>query len=156
MARLPMDKRPNAASLNFTGAKPVEERVNAIGESEAPPNATDAQVFEPPDEWDEWYVNAIGQPVPEKGPKCPFCGFLGHTEDMCSKKHPHLQKPLISKPAKPKSGTEPGNPTPTGARSSKECSHCRMTGHLVDQCWKKHPQLKAEFEWKRATEGTKS
>ena len=52
---LPLDKRPNVASLNFMGAKPVEEQVNANGESEAPPNANDAQVFEPPDEGDEWY-----------------------------------------------------------------------------------------------------
>ena len=56
---LPLDKRSNVASLNFTGAEPVEEQVNAIGESEAPPNANDARVFEPPEEWDEWYVNAI-------------------------------------------------------------------------------------------------
>ena len=89
---LRLDKRPNVASLNFMGAEPVEEKVNAIGESEAPPNANDAQVFEPPDEWDEWYVNAIGQPVPNKGPKCPFCGFPGHTEDTCLKETPTPQK----------------------------------------------------------------
>ena len=94
---LPLDKRPNVASLNFMGAKPVEEQVNVIGEFEAPPNANDAQVFVPRDECDEWYVNAIGQPVPKKGPKCPFCGFLGHTDDKCWKKHPHPRKPLIFK-----------------------------------------------------------
>ena len=87
---LPFDKRPNVASLNLTGAEPVEEQVNAIGESEPPPKASDAKVFDPPDEWDESYVNAIGQPVPKKGPKCPFSGFLGHAEDKCWKRHPHL------------------------------------------------------------------
>ena len=61
---LPLDKRPNVASLNFMGAEPVEEQVNAIGESHPPPNANDAQVSEPPDTWDEWYVNSIGRPVP--------------------------------------------------------------------------------------------
>ena len=121
------------ASLNFMGAEPVEEQVNAIGESEAPPIANDAQVFEPPDDWDDWYVNAIRQPVPKKGPKCPFCGFPGHTEDKCWKKHPHLQKLLILQPGKPTSGTGPGNPTPKGTGSPKECSHCKHTGHLVDQ-----------------------
>ena len=80
---LPLDKRPNVAALNIMGAEPVEEQMNAVGESEAPPNASDAKDFEPPDEWDEWYVNAIGQPVPKKGNKCPFCGFSGHTEDKC-------------------------------------------------------------------------
>ena len=80
---LPLDKRPKVASLNFMGAEPVEEQVNAIRESEAPPNAIHAKVLEPPDDWDEWYVNAIGQPVPKKAPKCPFRGFLGHTEDKC-------------------------------------------------------------------------
>ena len=117
---LPLDKRPNVASLNFMGVEPVEEQVNAIRESEAQPNAIDAQVFEPPDEWDEWYVNAIGQPVPKKGPKCPFCGFRGHTEDKGWKKHPHLIKPLMFKSGKPKSGTGPGDPTPKGTGSPKE------------------------------------
>ena len=49
MAIWPLDKRPNLASLNFTGAEPVEEQVIAI-----PPNANDAQVSEPADESDEW------------------------------------------------------------------------------------------------------
>ena len=82
---LPLDECPDVASLNFMGAEPVEEQVNAIGESEAPPNANDAQIVEPPDDWDEWYLNAIGQlrKVPKKGPKSPFCGFPGHTEDKC-------------------------------------------------------------------------
>ena len=151
-----MDKRPNVASLNFMGAEPVEEQVNAIVESEAPRKASDAQVIEPPDDGDEWYVNAIRQPIPKKGPKCPFCGFRGHTKDKCWKKHPHLRRPLIFRPGKPKAGTGPGDLTPKGARSSKQCSHCKMTGHLVDQCWKKHQHLKAEFEAKRAEKGTKS
>ena len=112
---LPLNKRLIVAFLYFMGAEPVEEQVNAIGESEAPPNAIDAQVFEQPHEWDEFYLNCIGQPVPKKGPKCPFCGFRGHTEDKCSKKHAHLRKPLIFKPGKPKSGTGPENPTPKGA-----------------------------------------
>ena len=81
---------PNMASLNFMGAEPMEEQVNAIGESEASPNVNDAQVLEPSDEWDEWYVNAVGQPFFRKGPKCPFSGFPGHTEHKCWKKHPHL------------------------------------------------------------------
>ena len=79
--------------------------MNAIGESEAQPNANDAQVFEPPDEWDEWYVNAIGQLVPKVSPKCPFGAFPGHTEYKCWKKHPQLRKLLICKSGKPKSGT---------------------------------------------------
>ena len=153
---LPLDKRPNSASLNFMGAEPVEEQVNAIGESQAPPNASDAQVFEPPDECDEWYVNAIGQPVLKRGLKCPFCGFTEHKEDKCWKKHPILRKPLIVRPSKPRSGTGPGNLTPKSARSSKERSHCKMADHLVDQCCKKHPHLKADLEAKRATKGTKS
>ena len=72
---LPLEKRPNVSSLNFIGAEPVDEQVNAIGESEAPPKANDAHVFGPPDGGDEWCLNAIGQPVPKEGPKCPFCGF---------------------------------------------------------------------------------
>ena len=153
---LPLDKRSNVASLTFIGAQPVKEQVNGIWESEAPPSANDSQVFEPPDEWDEWYANAIGQPVvPKKGPKCPFCGFSGHTEDNCWKKHPHFRKPLIFKTSKPKSGTGRGNPTLKGTGSPKECFHCKMTGHLVDQCWKKHPHLKAEFEAKRGAKRTK-
>ena len=78
---LPLDKRFNVASLNLMGADPVEEQMNAIGESGTAPNANDAQLFEPPDEWDEWYVNAIGQLDPKEGPKCPFCVIPGHTED---------------------------------------------------------------------------
>ena len=74
---LPLDKSPNVASLNFMSAEPVEEQLNAIGESEAPPNASNAQVFEPPDELDECYVNAIGRPFPKKGPKCPFFWLSG-------------------------------------------------------------------------------
>ena len=153
---LPLHKRSNVPSFNFMGAEPVEEQVNAIRESEAPPNANDAQVFEQPDEWDEWYVNAIGQPVPKKGPKCPFYGFPGHTEDTCWKEHPDVRKPLISKSGKPKLRTAPGNPKPKGTGSPKECSHCNMTGHLMDQCWKKRPHLKVEFEAKRAAKATKS
>ena len=75
------------ASLNFIGTVPAEEQVNAIGESEAPPNANDAQVSEPPDDSNEWCVNALGQPVPKKGPKSPFCGLPGHAEDTCWKKN---------------------------------------------------------------------
>ena len=131
---LPLDKRPNVASLNFMGAEPVQEQVNAIGESHAPPNANNAKVFEPPYQWNEWYVNAIGQTVPKKGPECPFCGFPGHTEDKFWKRHPHLRKPLIFNSGKPKSGTGPGNPTSKGTGSPKECSDCKMKGHLEDQC----------------------
>ena len=39
---LPLDKRSNVASLNFMGTEAVEEQVNAIGESGAPPNTNDA------------------------------------------------------------------------------------------------------------------
>ena len=68
--------------------QPVEEQVNAIGQSGAPPNTNDAQVFEPPDKWHECCVNAIGQPVPKKGRKCPLCRFPGHTEHKCWIKTP--------------------------------------------------------------------
>ena len=98
------------------------------------PNTNDAQVFEPPDQWDERYVNAIGQPVPKKKPKCPFCGFPGHTENKCLKEHPHLRKPLILKPGKPNAGTGPENPTPKGTGWPKECSDCkkdRLSGGSV-------------------------
>ena len=33
--------------------------------------------FEPPDEWDEWYLNAIGQPVPKEGREFSFLWFSG-------------------------------------------------------------------------------
>ena len=152
---LPLDKRPNLVSLNFMGAEPVGEQVNPVGESKTPPS-NDAQVFEPPDELDERFVNAVGQLVPKKGPKCPFSGFAGHTEDKRWKKHPHYRKPLILKSGKPKSGTGPGNRLPKGKGLPEECSHCKKEGHTVDQCWDKHSYLKAEWEAKRVGKGTKS
>ena len=98
---LPLDKRPNVASLNFMGAEPVEEHLNAIWESKAPPKANDAQSFEAPEEWDEWYVNAIGQPVPKKGPKCPFCDFPAGLEDTCGKNTQTSKSCLFSNSASP-------------------------------------------------------
>ena len=101
-------------------------------------------------------MNAIEQPVLKKGPKCLFCGFARHTEEKCWKKHSDLRKPLIFKSGESKSGTGPGNPTFKGTGSPKECSDCRMKGQLVDQRWKKHPYLKADFEARRAAKRTKS
>ena len=122
--------------------------MNAVGESETPPS-NDAQVFEPPDRWDKRFVNAVGHLVPKKGPKCPFSGFAGHTEDKCCKKHPHHRKPLILKSGKPKLGTGPGNRMPKGKGLPKECPHCKKEGH-------KHSYLKAEWEAERVGKGTKS
>ena len=150
----PSDKRFNVASLNFMGAEPVEEQVNAIEESKAPPNANDAQVFEPPDGWDESYVNAIEQPLPKKGPL--FVVFRGIRTISVGRNTHTSESLLIFKSGKPKSGTGQGNPTPKGTGLPKQCSHCKRTGHLVDQCWKKHPDLKAKFEAKGAAKGTKS
>ena len=60
-------------------------------------------------------------------------------------KKPHLRKPFFLK-----SGTPKGKGLP------KECSHCKMTGHTFDQCWKKHPHLKCKFEANSAAKGTKT
>ena len=107
-----------------------------------------AQLLEPPDYREEWYVNAIGYLVPKfgTGPNCTFCRFPWHCEHWCPKKQPNPRKPLLFKSALgTKKGTaDPRRPPKTG--QPKQCTHYSRQGHTIDCRWDKNPTLNEQRE----------
>nr|KYP55200.1 hypothetical protein KK1_001407 [Cajanus cajan] len=58
-------------------------------------------------------------------PMCGFCGRIGHTENVCYRKHGFP----LSYDAKNKG---------SNIKSGKMCTYCGKSGHTVDVCYKKH------------------
>jgi hypothetical protein len=79
--------------------------------------------------WKDWKTKFLAD-AEQKGKQKPFCfRKIARELQLAEEKKPSTAKVFTT------------NAVDETQKTLRECAHCGKEGHIVDQCWKKHPHL---------------